>query len=204
MAEFTTNYSLRKPDPNTDYIDVVTDVNDNMDTIDTEMARLATIYDAAPVVTKAVWSADESKVNSTTLSDSTTGTLAVAANTTYMMRALLIAGEIGTVGMKLGFTYPASCTLNWGIIGPYAMSVSTYVATEANMFAQKDTASPSGTVTLADLGSYANPTAIFIQGLIQVGATAGNLVLQFAQNSLSPSDAITVLPGSFILLQKAN
>lgn len=84
------------------------------------------------------------------------------------------------------------------------MSGSAYVATEVNTFAEKDTASPSGMVTLADIGPTANPTAVFIQGLVVVGATAGNLTLQFAQNTLHATDTINVLAGSFILLQKAN
>lgn len=36
MATFTTNYNLRKP-ATSDFVDVVTDINNNMDTIDTQI-----------------------------------------------------------------------------------------------------------------------------------------------------------------------
>ncbi len=117
--------------------------------------------------------------NSTALVDGLT--VAVSANRSYAFRALLHVNSGVTPGYKIGFTVPASATGGY-VTADAAAGVST------TDIAATTTGTGSVTSRIMD-----------VRGFVTVGATAGNLVLRFAQNTADPTDS-KLLAGSYLQL----
>lgn len=98
----------------------------------------------------------------------------------YQFQAMVFYNSNGTADIKFAFTIPAGATMRWGVHG---------LATTASGIVGDMTAgsiSVSGN-TVALGGAAADAMATF-QGEVTMGATAGNLQMQAAQNT---SDAST-------------
>lgn len=91
-----------------------------------------------------------------------------------------------TADFKLAFTIPAGATMQWGGIGP-SVSVSTGVGT-----AQFLATTVSGTsVPYGGNGTgSANSVTLIARGGVVMGGTAGNLQVQYAQQTLDATNTI--------------
>lgn len=137
--------------------------------------------------------ADESVLNSTTLQDDNELFLSVAANANYQVEAWLhVLSSSQTPDIKLDFTVPTGATLQRSMWGQAtgattgAGSIDTGVATAAS------TADPRGLVG----GSL----SLLVNGILNVGSTAGTVRLRFAQNTLDAVASATVKAGSWMRL----
>jgi len=135
-------------------------------------------------------SADESVTSSTALQNDDALVAAVAANATYLFFCYLDyeGGTGGSSDLKFSWSVPASATLRFSLIGSDS-SATTMVST-----------------TKSDSTSYTGRTAgaATLQANVQIGtlvtsSTAGNLQLQWAQNT-SSGTATKVHAQSFLAL----
>lgn len=136
---------------------------------------------------------DETVNNSNTLQDDDALVFAIAANGVYWVEVFLILSATTSVpDFLFGWTVPASCTMLWGGLseqvalggfGPAGTSgTPTSLKTESTTLA---IASVNGTIG-ASLG-----------GIVTNSTNAGNLQLQWAQNTANASDS-KVLANSFM------
>jgi len=126
-------------------------------------------------------SADETVNNSSTLQDDNHLVLAVDANTDYKFEVVLHATSDNTPGLKVGWTVPASATMWW------AMGTTTTKLSESETHSQ--------------LGGGAIDVVLVFKGVIAVAGTAGNLQLQWAQDTQDVSDTI-VYENSTLTLER--
>lgn len=140
---------------------------------------------------------DESVTSSTTLQNDDTLLLPVRASSVYRFTALV--GYVGntTGDIKLGFTFPSGATCHWAGKGA-SSSDDGYGTTGASKHSAVF-GEVSGTAT-SFAGSTSN-LAVLIEGILITGTTAGNLTLQWAQNT-SNGTATTVKAGSFLELSR--
>lgn len=144
----------------------------------------------------------ETVTASTTVQNDDQLVLAVAANTTYEFVCQVAYDGNSTADIKLGFTFPASATMDYyasgyGIGVGAQFSLWSFVAGGA---AGLGTVSPSQMQGFSD-ETATSLTAIRLYGILQVGSTAGNLQLQWAQNT-SNAVATRVLAGSYLKLER--
>jgi len=133
------------------------------------------------VVAKA---SDEIVNNSTTYQDDDELVIPLEANTSYGMDAHLLIAAHASADMKIQFTAPSGATVRGN--GP-----SSSVLTENDLTATQFQA----------LGGTASRRIKFFRGTVNVGATAGNLVVQWAQNTAHASDA-TMFSNSWVSITK--
>jgi len=132
-------------------------------------------------------SSDQTVTSSTTLVNDSQLKFAVAANETYIFQAWLYTyAADGTPDIKITFTAPSGSTLFWSssqvIFLPDASTSLTVVAPAA---------------TTGSLFIDSNLRAIQLYGTILNGATAGDVQLQWAQNT-SSANGTSVKAGSSI------
>lgn len=138
------------------------------------------------VVTKT---ADETVNNSTVLQDDNHLLLALAANEVWQFQIYLIAyAPSPTAAYKIGFTVPALATY-------YARAIDQDAAGTFGL--QRITG--AGTLTL--LGPNGNTYIYTIEGIVINGANAGNLQLQWAQNTATAEDT-KILANSHLIAFK--
>jgi len=116
--------------------------------------------------------ADQTVNNSTTLVNATDMVLPVNVNDIYKFEILVRMEATAVADMKVGWTVPAGATMSWRE-GP--TSAPTPELTDSST----DLMSGSGAGVDA-IGSY--------HGVIIIGATAGSVQMQFAQNTAEVSD----------------
>lgn len=158
----------------------------------------ALIADLRPLYVRKT--ADEIVNNSTTLQDDNHLVLAMEANTTYRLGGLLRYTCASTAAdMQVGFTIPTGATaVTFGAGG------GTNVTGQEGNISVYSPSGAAGSVAAVFYGSNnsaAFPIGISLAGHIRVGATAGNLQLQWAQVSATATD-LTMLIDSFIELRK--
>ncbi|MBD9700637.1 hypothetical protein IHE56_00730 [Streptomyces sp. ID01-12c] len=143
--------------------------------------------------------ADESVTSSTTLQNDNELVLAVSANCTYAFRVWLLATDATDANgdIKFAFTFPASAVCHFSGRGPHTLLASG--AFGDGEYIGRNTATSGSTV--ASYGLTTSVIGIEITGLLIVGANAGNLQLQWAQNT-SDANATTVQAGSFMTLER--
>lgn len=136
--------------------------------------------------------ADESVTNSTALQDDNHLSLSVNASTTYEVTAALIYDGDTAGDIKVGWTAPASATLDWTLD---AMSpATTGTAGQVNL----SHATVSETLSGGARGTGAANRAVALpHGLLQVAGTSGTLQLRWAQNT-SSATATTVWTHSYL------
>lgn len=124
--------------------------------------------------------ATETVNNSSTLQDDDALVFPVLANEVWKFTMFLFYQSGTTPDLKVGFTYPSGATMYWkSDDAPQTANIET------------------GTETLS--GAGASTTSIVgINGIVYVSSTAGNIQMQWAQNTLNASDS-KVLLGSHII-----
>ena len=128
------------------------------------------------VVTKT---SDETVNNSDALQADDELVLAVLANETLYFEYRLVWHGDGVPDLKTGFTYPSGTTIRWEALTPGAAPLT-----------ETDVKTRSGAGVGVDQMDH-------MRGIIQVGGTAGNVQLTWAQNVADMSDTV-VLAGSMI------
>lgn len=142
-----------------------------------------------------------SNVNKTnnTLGDITGLTVPISTSATevwFFEAYLAMTAANTTMDMKFGMTVPTSTTALWGPIA----------ATTAGGFTQVQSAGGTAIAALDQTGTQTfasgnNTVLISLGGFIYGGATAGNVQLQFAQNTTDASN-LTVKAGSMLRATK--
>lgn len=130
---------------------------------------------------------DETVNNSATLQNDDDLAAGLAANDVMFFRAVLFYDSNATADIKITFTVPTGATIKWG---PDAGSRVT------------STGSVSGSSIITASGSSLafggiSSGVMTVSGVVVNGATAGNLQLQWAQNTADASDS-KILAGSFL------
>lgn len=138
-------------------------------------------WNAAHVFTgyTEVWKGSAQIVNnSTTLVNANDMLVALAASEVWRFEAQLWYESGTTPDIKFAFTVPSGATLWWHRHG----------ADEAGTVFGSGVVVGSGTSDPAQGGGAGSIRSIHIRGLVVNSTTAGNLQLQFAQNSTNASD----------------
>lgn len=137
-------------------------------------------------VVPATKSADQTIISNATLQNDTELAVAVAASTTYDFKLILLYNSGVTPDLKFGWTFPASTTMRYSMQGYSAGVVQSFrlIETDVNV-----------------LDGNASSLSCVCEGTVFVGATAGTLQLQWAQNTLTASNS-SVLLGSSLRLWK--
>jgi len=138
---------------------------------------------------------DQSKTSNTTFGNDNDLVLPVDANATYMMQMYLgySGGTLGSSDLKIQWTVPASATLRYGIVR--IQTGSSLNPGNMSRFAAADTVL-LGTVV-------GTPQAAWAFGTLKVAGTAGNLQLQWAQNTSSATATIIEAQSALMLQQLA-
>lgn len=138
-----------------------------------------------------VKAADESVTSSTTLQNDNELVAALEANTNYMFEVVIFWSQTSTStqDIKVAFTVPASASLTWAWVQDSDGNAKTPATTASGTAVAQNTTDTDG-------------MWIRISGSVRVGATAGNLTLQWAQNN-SVGNATTVKAGSTLHVQAA-
>lgn len=119
--------------------------------------------------------ASQTLLSNTTLTNDNTLFVALPTAGTFGWRCWLLYNSSLTADIKLTYTWPAGATATWSGMG--LASTATGTSGDINMAA----VTVSGT-TLVFGGAAAN-SVILLEGEIVMGGTAGNLQLQWAQNT---------------------
>lgn len=134
--------------------------------------------------------ATETVNNSATLQNDDTLFVSVAANTVYNFESRIIHNSGTTPDFKAGWTYPSGLTMLYNRLGVgLAGGGNVHL-----LFASNETTS------ILDDG-FAADRSFMMWGTVTVGATAGTLQFQWAQNTANASDT-SVLAGSYLKLTK--
>jgi hypothetical protein len=133
--------------------------------------------------------ADESINNSTTLQDDNTLSFSAAANDIYLVEIVLFLGSSGggSGDIKVAVNSPTGST----------KKMMVNMVTNAAHHWDRYTITSNSSVTNADDIVTTNPPNLTITGMVVMGSTAGNIKLQWAQNT-SHSDYTTVETNSYM------
>jgi hypothetical protein len=143
-----------------------------------------------------VKTADQSKTTDTTIAADSDLTLAVSASKNYRIRFYVyVAVASATPDLKFRITGPTSPTL-------VNMSVNVFTNESAADSRQLTNAFDSSDRTLV-WASGAGTGVVEVEVILQNGANAGNVTIQWAQNS-SSANATTVRGGSYIEYTQLN
>lgn len=143
-------------------------------------------------------SADETITNSTALqNDDVLFSPLAASSGTYQFEMNILYSASTVADIKFAFTWPAGATVTWGVIG---------LATGAGSISGDATfgnAVASGTSVAIGGAGATTPTPCQIFGDVIMGANAGNLQLQWAQQNLEATNCI-VRAGSNLRLWRVS
>jgi len=137
-------------------------------------------------VVPATKSADQTIISNSTLQNDTELAVAVAASTNYDFKLVLLYNSGVTPDLKFGWTYPVGTTMRYSMQGYTGGVVQSFRIIETDVVA---------------LDGNASSLSCVCEGTVFVGATAGTLQLQWAQNTLTASNS-SVLLGSSLRLWK--
>ena len=132
--------------------------------------------------------ADETVNNSTTLQDDDHLLFAMAANTTYLVDVnLLLSAANATPDFKFKWTFPTSCTIFWETSGGNSWDTVGVVLKDQTDEILKNAA----------IGT----NGVLFRAFVRNSSNAGNLQLQWAQNSAHVSDC-KVLKHSHLIIRE--
>ena len=131
--------------------------------------------------------ANESVINSNTMQDDDELLFAVAANEVWQFEGVLNVDASSNPDIKITFTGPS------GAVGSYGC-----IAQDTSNNTVVGSAALGGSTPIATAAQY---KVIRYWGAIHNGANAGNLTLQWAQNTADAGAQITVRAGSYIKYQ---
>lgn len=160
----------------------------------------ALITEVRPVA--ALKGTSENVTSSTTLQNDDELLLSVEASVSYLLEGLILYSGDGSNDIKLAFTFPTGATVHWSGIGAHTAWTGNVAQVEAEFGAvQNATSSPTSSVGFGNHTSASVIFGIHLKGSVVVGANAGTLQLQWAQNG-STGNATTVRAGSWIRLTR--
>lgn len=136
-----------------------------------------------------------SRNTTTTMADDPDLTLAVAANTTYILQAILLVEGGQTGDFKFAIAGPAGCSFDGVAVSPReSLTITRGEGHWSGL--QINTVKP-----VAAIGTgITNRVGVKVDGILAVGATAGNVRVQWAQNVSDAADS-TLVAGSSLWLQ---
>ncbi len=140
--------------------------------------------------------ADQTVNNSNTLQNDDELFLAIGANEIWELElTLLLKASSGDSDFKLKFAYPVGCTIRWGSVGHETTwpwnGVGTGSAPTA-IFVETDS---------AQFGSMNGETGLILRAIVVNGANAGDIQLQWAQNTGTAEDN-KVLKNSYLIANR--
>lgn len=136
--------------------------------------------------------ADETVNNSAVMQDDDHLVIAVGANETWRIQGLLHVATGLTPDFKAQFTVPAGATY----LGMFFGSTTSASAGNLNSMARGLSLAAAAAADLGGVGTgFTLP--VVVSGVLVVGGTAGNLTLQWAQNTQDASDT-KVLTNSWL------
>jgi len=151
----------------------------------------------------ALLGAEQTINNTTTLTTLTDFTTALVANGTYVAEFVLIylSGTTPDVKFKWDISSVSGCTIEWGQTGSSAINAAApsgggAITTYNSMHDQTQTMALAGQGTGAD-----NKVVVPIFATIHNSTTAGNLNLQWAQNTADGSNT-SLLVGSYMKITR--
>lgn len=183
MATFTNRLNLRKP-ATSDFVNVTTDISDNMDAIDNS-------------VLWARKTSDESVTSSTTLQNDDHLFLSVAANCTYHVEALILYSARSDTDFKYKWDCPAGSALK---VTSYGLAVGDTTTDGTTIYYGHVNESSTG----VHGGAAAENTTFMtvnMTGVLVVSSTAGTMRFTWAQNTSNATAAI-VRSHSYLKLTK--
>lgn len=141
--------------------------------------------------------ADQTRTSSTTYLDSTSLVMPVVANGVYQFDSCLFYDTSATADVKIRMTLPAGSA---ALVAPW--SSGTGISGTANSINQQG-AAPVSNVLEWVAGGVATNTVMSIRpvGWINIGGTAGNLVIGHAQNTSSAVNTV-LKQGSWIAVSR--
>jgi hypothetical protein len=132
--------------------------------------------------------ANSSAKQNNTLANDDTLLWAVAANEIWFFEAYLIATAINTtMDIKFGWSVPASTTMSWGMQASGIASGGTGYGTPVVANAPVAILTAAGTLSS---GTFAGTAGYSLAGVVVVSSTAGNVNLQWAQDTTNANDLI--------------
>lgn len=166
--------------------------------------RVLTVYDGsawrsyfrAPLFARKT--ATESVTSNTTVQADDHLFVTLEANSTYVLDMWLNGTGADAGDLKYNFTYPSGTSVAAG--AATYNTASTGAAPVINSLGSaSDGTSPTIDFTAGTIAGVS--ISVIVRGLVVVGATAGNLALQWAQNS-SNGTATTLDAGSYLMLTR--
>lgn len=148
-----------------------------------------------------VWarkSADQTKTNSSTLSNDSALVLPVEANAEYDVEAKIFYEAPTANDFKFAFTWPSGASFPWGVL----MQVNTSTGTSGSLAPFVFGNPTSGDFFVAGGGGAGNQLLLLIKGSLIMGGTAGNLQFQFAQSSAAAGTTAVCKAGSTLRLMR--
>ena len=134
--------------------------------------------------------ADETVNNSSTLQNDDTLLYALAASEVVTFVCSVHYDGATTPDIQFAFTVPAAATLRWGVAGAFEDTAANNVNTGVTV---------SGTSIAVATAGAGSAEHLLLVGVVANGANAGNLQLQWAQNTATASDTI-VRANSFLMI----
>jgi hypothetical protein len=106
---------------------------------------------------------------------------------------------VDTGDINVAFSFPAGCRLDYGGIGPGNTAITGTVTGGVGEWIARagQTTSPS---TAIPFGADQSVTTVTINGLVEVGSTAGTLTVMWAQ--VAAAGTTTVKVGSWMRLER--
>jgi hypothetical protein len=180
--------------------DIVTPVtnqviyNSTEDTLKKYTGAAWAIY--TPNKQRKLLTTNETRTSTTTLTSSGTFTFPVKANMAYTFEGFMPMLGLNTADINVQFVGPAGCSILWtnrGNVGP---------AGGGSLIDYNNVVQPGAVArSINTIDATTNINSFFPIGTIVVAATAGNLVLQWAQAASSPT-ASTILAGAWLEVER--
>jgi hypothetical protein len=157
---------------------------------------LATATTNFPLTNTAVVKpSDQFVTNNVTLVNDTALVAFCDANSTYELDVVLKYSGSTTANIKVGFTAPSGAALEWTIDGVDITAGAT------SGIINRASAAIGGTLTASGAGNGVN-MFLKIKGTLTIGATSGNIQLQWAQNVLDAGVSTVVRAKSYLKIQQ--
>ena len=139
---------------------------------------------------------DESVVNATLQNDDDLF-FAVAANERWFVECTLMIDSNATADFQATFTVPASATMKWGALDTGTGTTWAYTTVSV----------PTALLDAAAARGFQSPAAgtiwgLVLRGIVQVAGTAGNVQLQWAQNTASGTTIVKA--GSLLIAHRVS
>lgn len=142
-----------------------------------------------------------SRALTTTPTDDPELFLPMVANSTWEFTVHGFCTAETAADVRVHMAYPTGCTIFWDILGPgTTWGASTGEGVITGLSKLGDTSTFSGPIAFGGT-SISTPLAFRANGIIYVGATAGNLRFQWAQNA-STSNGVEIKAGSYMILSR--